>query len=196
MNVLVVTDSPLGGILASALTGATACPVEVTHLRGADGTGRFERLAGRADCLVIAALETSDPVVLRGLNLVALAHGFAWIHAVLDGPVLFAGPTFIPGRTPCYECFLARVSVAIPGGGSYLEFKRALAEGRALLGDSGAPAPVHGLLCALASREAIDYLRTGSAVTVGKALAVNLPTMELTTHEVPHVPDCPACGPG
>lgn len=192
MDVLVVTDSMLGETLAAALAGVAAGQVSVIHAGDSGGLGR---LAGRAGCLVIAAFEASNPAALRDLNRVALAQGFTWIHAVLDGPVLFAGPTFIPGRTPCYECFEARVSVTAAKGPGYLEFERVLAEGRALLGDSGAPAPAHGLLCALASQEAISYLCTGSAFTVGKALTVNLPTMELTAHEVPRVPGCPACGP-
>jgi bacteriocin biosynthesis cyclodehydratase domain-containing protein len=201
LNVLVVTDSALGATLASALAGTTAGRVEVGHVsdllpaRPPPGPpGPDEAHANLAGYLVVAALETPSPAALRRLNRMALARGFTWIHAIMDVPYLVIGPTFLPGASACYECFGSQVSFPAAERGDHQPFRRALAQGWAPLGDSDAPAPVHGLLAALTSLEAINYLCTGAAFTIGKALAVHLPAMEFTCHEVRPVPGCPACG--
>jgi hypothetical protein len=79
-------------------------------------------------------------------------------------------------------------------GGSYERYKHALAEGRA----SSAVAPLDAVLNALLGShvafEALNHALTGVSFTVGKLLAIYLPTMEFTYNEVLRLPGCPACG--
>ncbi len=144
---------------------------------------------------VVFAASTLNPLTLQALNRVSLYHRFPWLHAVADGPFLLVGPTFVPWRSPCYSCLEARVGMNLREGGRYQEYKRALAEGRA----SGLTAPLDSVLSAMlgshAAFEALNFALTGNSFTIGKLLAIYLPTMEYTFNEVLRLPGCPACGP-
>jgi bacteriocin biosynthesis cyclodehydratase domain-containing protein len=156
---------------------------------------QMESFAGWSDRFVIAASDRVDPRELLALNRVALRHGFAWIHAAVDGPFLLVGPTFVPGRSACYECLDARVLMNMREAGSYLSYKRALAEGRVSGGMAPLDATLESMLASHAAFESLNYLLTGAGFTVGKMLAIYLPTMEFTFNEVLRLPGCPACGP-
>jgi bacteriocin biosynthesis cyclodehydratase domain-containing protein len=156
---------------------------------------RMELFAGWSKSFVVAASARVDPCELRALNRVALRHGFAWIHAAVDGPFLLVGPTFVPGRSACYECLDARVLMNMREAGSYLSYKRALAEGRVTGGLAPLDATLESMLASHAAFESLNYLLTGAGFTVGKMLAIYLPTMEFTFNEVLRLPGCPACGP-
>lgn len=147
------------------------------------------------DRLVVAPQESVRPHVAVLLNRLAHRCGFTWLHAVVDGPSLVVGPLTVPGRSACYECFEARVAMNLRESVSYLRYKTALAQGRT----AGSPPevePVLGaMLAAHTAAEALNLLLTGTTFTVGKALSIYLPTMELTWNEVLRLPGCPACGP-
>ena len=145
--------------------------------------------------LVVFAGGTVNPLASRAFNRVSLHHRIPWIHAAVDGPFLLIGPTFIPFRSPCYECLEGRVLMNLREAGSYQSYTRAMVEGRV----TGSLAPLDAVLQAmLASHtafEALNFLLTGASFTVGKMLAVYLPTMEFTFNEVLRLPGCPACSP-
>jgi bacteriocin biosynthesis cyclodehydratase domain-containing protein len=147
------------------------------------------------DRLVVFGSAALNPLQLQAFNRLSLRHRIPWIHASVDGPFLLVGPTFLPLRSACYECLEARVGMNLREGASYQKYKLALAEGRA----SGATAPIEGVLAAmLASHVAYEVLNvalTGTSFTVGKLLAVYLPTMEFTFNEVLRLPGCGACAP-
>lgn len=151
----------------------------------------FSQWAGR---LAVLSASTVNPIAMRAFNRVSLRHRIAWIHAVLDGPFLLIGPTFVPFRSPCYECLEARVLANIKDASSYQRYKRALVDGRV----SGATAPLDGvlnaMLASLTAFEAVNFVLTGAAFTVGKMLSVHLPTMGFVFNDVLRLPGCPACG--
>lgn len=148
------------------------------------------------DKLVVFATSELNPLELQALNLVALHHGFAWIHAAVDGPFLLLGPTFVPGRTACYECLETRVLMNLREGASYQSYKSALARGAV---SNGRPAPLAAvcgaMLGSLTAFETLNFALTGTSFTVGKLLAVYLPTFEFTFNEVLRMPGCRACSP-
>lgn len=156
---------------------------------------RAEHFAGWRGRFVIHAAETLDPVELRAFNRIALHHRIPWLHATLDGPFLLVGPTFVPGRTPCFECLETRVTMNLREGAGYQSYKQALAEGRA----SDATAPLYAvlrpMLASLTAFEALNFLLTGASFTRAKVLAIYLPTLEVSVNEVLRLPACPACGP-
>jgi thiazole/oxazole-forming peptide maturase SagC family component len=137
-----------------------------------------------------------NPIQLRILNRVVLEHRVPWIHAALDGPFLFVGPTFVPHRSPCYECFETRVMMNLRENASYQRYKQTLVKGGIKNGElpSIEPALV-GLLASHTALEALNFALTDRAFTVGKVLAIYLPTMEFTFNEVFRVPSCKACSP-
>jgi len=162
---------------------------------GLTAEANMESFAGWRESFVAAASARVDPCELRALNRVALTHGFSWIHAAVDGPFLLVGPTFVPGRSACYECLDARVLMNMREAGSYQSYKRALAEGRVSGGLAPLDATLESMLASHAAFESLNFLLTGAGFTVGKMLAIYLPTMEFTFNEVLRLPGCPACGP-
>jgi bacteriocin biosynthesis cyclodehydratase domain-containing protein len=151
--------------------------------------------AGWRGSLVIVAGSTLSPPELHAFNRVSLHHRIPWILAAADGPFLLVGPTFIPWRSACYDCLETRVGMNLREGASYQRYKLALAEGRA----ARATAPIDGVLASMlgsyAAFEALNFALTGASFTIGKMLAVYLPTLEFTFNEVLRLPGCPACGP-
>ena len=154
-----------------------------------------EAFAGWSDRFVVFASSALDPLELRGFNLVSLQHRIPWLHAAMDGPFLLVGPTFLPWRSACYECLDARVLMNLREGAGYQAYKRALTEGRASRAIGPLDAVLESMLTGLTAFEALNFLLTGTSFTVGKVLAVYLPTMEFTFNEVLRLPGCPACAP-
>src|SRR5438270_1760223 len=195
-------------ILGSSAGGAE-CDValangDLRELLTRDGTGWLadglafeeyaERFAGWRDRLVVFPSATVDPIELRAFNRIALHHGLAWLHAAIDGPFLLVGPTFVPGRSACYECLETRVLMNLREASSYQSYKQALADGRVAQTRAPLDRVLETMVASLTAFEALNYLLTDTAFTVGKALAVYLPTFEFSHNEVLRLPGCPACG--
>lgn len=178
------------GLRAVLTRGATSWPSDALALET-----DAEAFAGWKDRFVILASGAINPLELRGFNLVSLHHRIPWLHAAVDGPFLLVGPTFVPGRSACYECLDARVLMNLREAASYQAYKRALAEGRAAQATAPLDAVLAAMLAGLTAFEALNFLLTGASFTVGKVLSVYLPTMEFTFNEVLRLPGCPACGP-
>ena len=147
------------------------------------------------DRLVVVAGATLNPLELRAFNRVSLRHRIKWIHASADGPFLLVGPTFLPHRSACYECLETRVTMNLREGAVYQSYKRALAEGRAAAATMPIDAVLAAMLGSYAAFEALNFALTGTSFTVGKLLAVYLPTLEFTFNEVLRLPGCAGCGP-
>jgi bacteriocin biosynthesis cyclodehydratase domain-containing protein len=177
---------------------------DLRELLSRDGTGwltdglefeaRAERFAAWRDKFVVLASSTVDPIELRAFNRIALHHRIPWLHAAVDGPFLLVGPTFVPGRSPCYECLETRVLMNLREASSYQTYKHALAEGRVAQAAAPLTRVLETMLASLAAFEALNFLLTDGSFTVGKALAIYLPTFEFSMNEVLRLPGCPACG--
>jgi bacteriocin biosynthesis cyclodehydratase domain-containing protein len=144
---------------------------------------------------VVFATTRLNPLEFEAFNSIALYHRIPWIHAAVDGPFLLVGPTFVPGRSPCYECLEARVLMNLREAASYQRYKHALAEDRISLARGALDAVLGSLVGSLVAFEALNFALTGAAFTVGKMLALYLPTMEFTFNEVLRLPGCRACAP-
>lgn len=152
----------------------------------------FQKWQGK---FLVFATEIINPVQFQILNRASWEWRIPWLHAAIDGPFLFVGPTFVPPRSACYECFETRVLMNLRENESYLRYKRAIVEGQIRRWKLPVEPALVGLLAAHAALEALNFVLTGSSFTVGKVLALYLPTMEFTFNEVLRVPGCPACGP-
>lgn len=153
-----------------------------------------EQFAGWRDCFVVYATDTVRPPEAIGLNRLSLHHGFPWLHAAADGPFVLVGPTFVAGRTPCYECLEKRILMNLREEASYQRYKQAMADGRVSGGLAPLDETVAAMLAAHAAFAALNFLLTGAEFTIAKVLAIYLPTMEFTFNEVLRLPGCPACG--
>lgn len=156
---------------------------------------RTKSFAQWRERLIIFGATTVNPLEMKAWNRISLHYRIPWIYAVMDGPFLFVGPTFVPFRSPCYECLEMRVVMNLRESASYQRYKNALVEGRA----TGVGAPLDSVLSAmlasLTAFETLNFLLTGTSFTVGKMLSIYLPTMEFAFNEVLRLPSCPACSP-
>lgn len=210
-DVLVVGDPEITAAIAGHLTGATGGDVRAgadddpalwaLRTTGSEVLGDalgFEELTelfeAWRDRFVIVAESVVNPVRDQLLNRLSLRLGFPWMHAALDGPFALVGPTFLPGRSACYECFEARTTMNLRESRNYLMYKDALAAGRVSQGVPAVYPPVKALLAGHVALEATNLLATGSTFTVEQVLGIYLPTMEIAYNEVLRLPGCPGCG--
>jgi len=144
---------------------------------------------------IILALQSIDPVLSHKFNRIAYALKIPWIHAAIDGPFLFAGPLFLAHQGPCYECFETRVMMNLKEQASYQRYKQALVEKKNLQVSLHPVEPMlRNLLASHVALETLNYILTDSTFTVRKVLAIYLPIMEMTFHEVLRMPGCQTCG--
>lgn len=155
----------------------------------------MEKFSDWAGGFVVFAETVINPVRFQILNRAALHHGFAWLHAALDGPFVLVGPTFSPPNTPCYECLEKRVLMNLREASSYVAYKEALALGNVSHGPLPVEPVLRTILAGNAAMEAMNFLLTGNSFTMGKIQSIYLPTAETTFNEVLVLPGCPACGP-
>lgn len=185
-QVNIAADPGLWAELAAAELDAIEDPLTMERLA--------ESFAGWDGALVVYA----DRAVRLGpatlLNRVALRRGFPWLHAVIDDPFLLVGPTILPHRSACYECFETRVAMNLREKASYQGYKRALARRAVRGGHSPVLPPLLGLLIAHTSLEACNFALSGSTFTSEKVLGIYVPAMEISYHELLPVPGCPGCG--
>ncbi len=105
------------------------------------------------------------------------------------------GPTVLPGRSACYQCFdLRRQSLKI----SYDEYKNL--EAHLHKNDSLRPFVVHPLFVeTTASMAAYEIMRVMSGYfypqTYNQVVQFDFLTMEIVKHPVLKLPRCPACSP-
>ncbi|MCL4541044.1 MAG: TOMM precursor leader peptide-binding protein [Chloroflexi bacterium] len=147
------------------------------------------------DHLLIWCSGTVHPLELQALNRLSMLRRFPVLYAAIDGPCLLVGPTVIPGRSACFDCFSARVLMNLREAASYQRYKQALVEGHVY----GATPPINTVLAPMLSSltafEAVNFLLTGANFTVNKVLSIYLPSFEFTFNEVLRLPTCPSCAP-
>lgn len=152
---------------------------------------RFEWLGQR---LIVLAQQHANPHRALLLNRLALQQGCPFLWGAVDGPAMFVGPFTLPRQSACYQCFETRVMMNLREYKSYQLYKAALADGRAQARALPVAAPLVDILSGHLTMEAMNYLLTGAAFTIGKTLCLYLPAMEFSFNDVLRVPDCPACG--
>jgi hypothetical protein len=204
-RVVLLGDNPIHERVLVDLGGRLGCPVDVlgteTSLFAAltalepqsftDGLGAEaigEQFRELVDTFVVCAATRNDPVRFQILDDLARIVGFTWIHAVIDGPFVYIGPTVVPFRTAGYRTFEARVAMNIRENESYLKYKEALVDHRVIESGSAVFEPLAGLVASHVALEVANWVATGSNFTVNKVLGIYLPTMEIAYHEIMPLP--------
>ncbi len=144
---------------------------------------------------LVVLMSTLDLVALNQINLLARELQIPWILGAIDGPIMMIGPTFLPGQGPCFGCFEARVGMNMRETARYFEYKKKI-----FLGNPTKAAKVpllevlSSVLCSHVALEVSNYLLTENTYTIGKVLAIYLPTMEIAYNEVLAFSGCYICG--
>jgi bacteriocin biosynthesis cyclodehydratase domain-containing protein len=162
---------------------------------GMEFHGKIQSFAAWKDSLVLLASSVINPLHYKVLNRASLEYGFPWLHAAIDGPFLLVGPTFVPRRSACYECFERRILMNFRDGASYVAYKEALVNRQIKHGKMPIDPMLRAMLASHTAMEIVNFVNTGASFVLGKCLSIFLPTMEFAYNEVLRVPGCPACAP-
>jgi bacteriocin biosynthesis cyclodehydratase domain-containing protein len=141
-----------------------------------------------------AAVLTDDYLQdgLAEFNAAALVAGRTWLLVKPLGTVLWIGPVFRPGQSPCWECLAQRLRVnrAVE---VYLQQKKSTTTpfpiARAAL-----PATVQTAFDLAATEVAIAIASGKQAAPTGTLTTLDVLTLETQRHTVVRRPQCPCCG--
>ncbi len=156
--------------------------------RRISGAADLEPLLAGADVLVHAA--DSPPYdIVRWADEACRIAGVPYITAGQVPPVLKIGPTYVPGRSACFACQELGSRSHFPLYDELTRFRREHVISATTLG------PASGVVGALLAME-VMHLLTGDApvATEGRALLLDMRTLETRWEGVERRVDCPACG--
>ncbi len=192
--------SPALGELGVAVSSVSTELIDACRVAGTtyDALEREKSLLGSdwmRDRFVVYCNSHVDPITCKGLNLCFMHHHTPWLYAAVDGPFVLIGPLFVPGDTSCFECFETRIAMNLRDNKSYVEYKQALASGLAVRsGTSPIIRLLYRLLASHTAIEAFNFAFSGRSTLIDKMLAIHIPSMEFSYHEVLRMPYCSACG--
>jgi bacteriocin biosynthesis cyclodehydratase domain-containing protein len=154
--------------------------------RRVEGAGDLAPLLAGVDAVV----QTADWPPYRILRWVAEACNRARLPYVIGGqrpPVLKVGPTFVPGRSACFTCQETALERDFP---LFRELSRRRDE-RSIRSTTLGPAS--GIAGTLIAAEVMHLLLGRPIATEGRALILDLRTLESRWEAVVRQPDCPGC---
>jgi bacteriocin biosynthesis cyclodehydratase domain-containing protein len=139
-----------------------------------------------ADAVVLAA-DWPPYELARWVNAACVETGTPFITAGQVPPLLKVGPTYIPGRGPCFRCHETALARASEAYEDYVAFRAP----HPATGSTVGPAScVVGGLIAL---ELLHMLTGHRPVTLDSAVLVNMRTLEVRHEPIARDPDCAAC---
>jgi molybdopterin-synthase adenylyltransferase len=164
--------------------------VEVRAIRrrvaSADDAG--DVIAG-ADILILAA-DWPPYELARWVNGACVRAGVPFLMAAQQPPLLKVGPTFVPGRGPCFACQERRLAADFPLYPELAEHRRRHPGPDVTLG------PASGVVGTLVALEVLHVLMGSQRVaTQGRSLLIDMRTLEQRWEAVERDPSCPVCGP-
>jgi len=163
------------------------CKVDLIHERIT--TSEQMAMLGRPDFMVLSG---DGKHLAHYMNRYAYQHMIPFIIAGYLNDIVIWGPLFVPGETPCYECFAM----------DYIDKKQAVSQDiNQLLNDinSRHVAPsIPELTLTSASLAALDVIKyltcSGTVISKGKRIGYWSDSMQLQTQVAQRNPDCHICG--
>jgi bacteriocin biosynthesis cyclodehydratase domain-containing protein len=156
-----------------------------------------QRIASEADAAAVVA--GADVLVLaadwpayelgRWVNRACVDAGIPFLTAGQHPPLLKVGPAYVPGRGPCFACHERGLAAAFPLYPELAEHRRRHPTAATTL---GAACGVAGTLLAL---EVMHLLTSAEPVaTEGRAMLLDMRTLDQRWESIERDPDCPVCG--
>ena len=143
----------------------------------------------RGHDLVLDLADAPVGELQRWVDAACFAEGVPYAAAGQMPPLARLGPLYVPGRTGCFACQEAAWREGFALYDEVDRWRRTRASPAATYG------PACGLIGAVLANDAVNLL-TGLAepATLGRALLVDLNTLERREEAVPARPGCPRCG--
>jgi oxazoline/thiazoline synthase len=181
------------GVAPQKLLGARARTAAIGDVDVGPLFDALAELGVAADDEAPLAVVLSDDYLREGLgdeNRAALASSRPWLVAKPMGGVLWLGPLFVPGQTGCWECLAHRLRGHRPAAQLATAWEPAVSTVASPAGSAATQGVAAGLI---AGEVAKELAGVGSALR-GRLLTLDLATLSLAEHALPHRPQCPACG--
>jgi len=140
--------------------------------------------------VVVVAQDTHDPEVLEAMDVFSKEQDIPWLFMrAIDQIEGWVGPLFVPGDTPSYVSFEARLRSNMQHYEQYVEFDSYARTPTRSMQRPGGLHAFYEILSGIAVTEIIKFV-SGVAVPViaGKFISVNMWTMETDIHEVLRFP--------
>jgi bacteriocin biosynthesis cyclodehydratase domain-containing protein len=139
--------------------------------------------------LIIATADWPPYELARWVNVACTAAGVPHVSAGQFPPTARVGPLHVPGVTGCLECQERAIRLEHP---LYDELAAHRARNPTTAATLGPPSALVGSILAMDAVHHITGLAEPS--TLGRALLIDLRSMEVRREAVPRDPDCPTCG--
>lgn len=164
----------------------TAIGVEVLPRRVASATDAEAAVAG-ADLVVLAA-DWPPYELARWVNAACVAARIPFLTAGQQPPLLRIGPTYAPGRGPCFACHERTLARDFPLYHRLADHRRRHGTTSTTLG------PASALVGAALAVEVVNLLLDvpGQSLT-GRALLIDMETLEQRREDIPRDSGCPVC---
>jgi bacteriocin biosynthesis cyclodehydratase domain-containing protein len=144
---------------------------------------------------IVAAQDSFEPEELSALNRAALRVSVPWSLVCFDGYEGWVGPTFVPGQTPCFNCFQRRLFAGSA------EPKHLFMDARVRVHRVPSPwltgaetAPWVSLIASMFALELIAATQ-GRSFTLNEMLIVHRLDLTFQRESVLRLPRCPVCSP-
>jgi bacteriocin biosynthesis cyclodehydratase domain-containing protein len=160
----------------------------VAHPVRVRGPREVEPLLDGADALVQAA-DWPPYELNRWVNAACLEHRVPFITAGQMPPLLRIGPFYLPGRTACFTCHERRLRGSSALYDELVRHRQERANEPAVT-----LAPSSGLIGTMVAGEVLHLLADPAMVaTAGRAMLLDIRTLEHRWEAVRRDPSCPAC---
>jgi bacteriocin biosynthesis cyclodehydratase domain-containing protein len=156
------------------------------HRRRIGSAAELSALVEGADLLVQTA-DSPPYAIVRWVDEACRGLGIPYVLGGQRPPVLRVGPTIVPGRTACFACRETSLQREFPLYGELSAQRDASPSRATTLG------PASGIAGTLVALEAMHALLARRVPTEGRALLVDMRTLETSWEPWERQPDCPAC---
>jgi bacteriocin biosynthesis cyclodehydratase domain-containing protein len=156
--------------------------------RRVEGPGDLDDVVAGADALLLLA-DWPPYELARWVNEVCVAHGVPFLTAGQQPPLLKVGPTYVPGRSACFACHEHQLHRDFPLYAELAEQRRRDPPAATTLG------PASGIIGTLLGLEVLHLVTwSGPPATAGRALLIDMVTLQTRWEDVERDPACRACG--
>ncbi len=138
--------------------------------------------------LVIAVERLPGEQLLRRVNEHAVEAGTPLVTGTVDGVSGTVGPTVVPGRTACFECY--RTRLAANTASEAFESYRSTAGS-----DGGVFTAFERIITGYTTLAGLNYLLSGAGFTVGSQITFDFFDWSVEVNDVLKLPRCECCGP-
>ena len=123
----------------------------------------------------------------RWANACCVERGIPFVLAAQHPPLLKVGPTYWPGRGPCFSCHERSAAKAFPLYDEVVAHRRLRPSRSSTLG------PSSGVVSTLLSLDAMHLLLGRPPSTLGRALLIDMSSLNTRWEAIERDPSCPAC---